>query len=466
MKHDYSQAWVEAKTAETMEQWSLCAATALPAGTKYTAKEHRAHEKAYDKGLRAVEREGRRAARTSAMRLETQRRIVALFPQFAAVALGLSGAENQLITGSFLPMGTELARWSRRFDRTLSNAGILQACRNAWTCCGLQALLGKPMELTPAVLAYSLLYPYSDNYLDHPGMSSGDKLDFSKRFRRRLLGAMEAPDNGHEASVWSMVQLIEDQHARLLYPQVYDCLLAIHRAQEDSIAQLKNGTKSAHESLEDGELLRISCAKGGTSVLADACLVEPLLSPEAVQLSFQWGVLLQLGDDLQDVREDLRRGSITLFTRAVAQGKSLDGLIGKLLNFSNQIADRMDRMRHGSSALKSLLRMSWRSLILMAVADVQGYCSPAFLADLEPSSSFRFKFLGERSEQLAEREAFYDVLFEAFLEGGAGERSRLPMPRTVGVGSLRHAGRPTPAADKLVGMTGSLRSVRVLLSSD
>jgi hypothetical protein len=466
MKHGYSQAWVEAKTAETMEQWSLCAATALPAGTKYTAKEHRAHEKAYDKGLRAVEREGRRAARTSALRLETQRRIVALFPQFAAVALGLSGAENQLITGSFLPMGTELARWSRRFDRTLSNAGILQACRNAWTCCGLQALLGKPMELTPAVLAYSLLYPYSDNYLDHPGMSSGDKLDFSKRFRRRLLGAMEAPDNGHEASVWSMVQLIEDQHARLLYPQVYDCLLAIHRAQEDSIAQLKNGTKSAHESLEDGELLRISCAKGGTSVLADACLVEPLLSPEAVQLSFQWGVLLQLGDDLQDVREDLRRGSITLFTRAVAQGKSLDGLIGKLLNFSNQIADRMDRMRHGSSALKSLLRMSWRSLILMAVADVQGYCSPAFLADLEPSSSFRFKFLGERSEQLAEREAFYDVLFEAFLEGGAGERSRLPMPRTVGVGSLRHAGRPTPAADKLVGMTGSLRSVRVLLSSD
>jgi hypothetical protein len=435
MKHGYSQAWVEAKTAETMEQWSLCAATALPAGTKYTAKEHRAHEKAYDKGLRAVEREGRRAARASAMRLETQRRIVALFPPFAAIALGLSGAADQLITGSFLPMGTELARWSRRFDRTLSNAGILQACRNAWTCCGLQALLGKPMELTPAVLGYSLLYPYSDNYLDHPGISSGDKLDFSRRFRRRLLGVMEAPDNGHEASVWSMVQLIEDQHARSLYPQVYDCLLAIHKAQEDSIAQLKNGTESAHESLEDAELLRISCAKGGTSVLADACLVEPLLSPEAVQLSFQWGVLLQLGDDLQDVREDLRRGSTTLFTRAVLQGKTLDGLIGKLLNFSHQIADRMDRMPHGSSALKSLLRMSWRSLILMAVAAVEGYCSPAFLADLEPSSSFRFKFLGERSEQLAGREAFYDVLFEAFLESGVGERSSLPMPRTVGVGS-------------------------------
>ena len=435
MKHGYSQAWVEAQTAETMERWSLCALTALPIAKHYTAKEHRAHEKAYNKGLRAVEREGKRRSRTSAERLEIEQRMVALFPQFASIALGLSGEENRLITGSFLPMGTELARWSRRFDRTLSNADILQACRNAWTCCGLQALLGKPMELTPAVLAYCLLYPYSDNYLDHPGMSTEDKLDFSRRLGRRLRGAIVTPENRHEASVWSMVQLIEEQHARLVYPQVYDCLLAIHQAQEESIAQLKNGAELALDPLENADVLRISCAKGGTSVLADACLVEPLLTSQAVQLSFEWGVLLQLGDDLQDVREDLGRGSITLFTRAIAQGKTLDGLIGKLLNFSKQIAERMDCMPHGTPALKSLLRTSWRSLILMAVADVQGYCSPAFLADLEPSSSFRFQFLSERSEQLAGREAFYDVLFDAFVEGGAGNGSRLPMPRTLGVGS-------------------------------
>jgi hypothetical protein len=169
-------------------------------------------------------------------------------------------------------------------------------------------------------------------------------------------------------------------------------------------------------------------------VLADACLVEPMLTPEAVQLSFEWGVLLQLGDDLQDVREDLRRGSITLFTRAVAQGKTLDALIRKLLNFSEQIAGRMDCMPHGTAAMKSLLRLSWRSLILMAVADVQGYCSHGFLAELEPSSSFRFKFLCERNEKLAGREAFYDVLFDAFLEGGPRDGRVLPKPRTLVAG--------------------------------
>jgi len=431
MEHRYSQAWVEAQTAETMEQWNRCEETSLPAAAQYTAKEHRAHEKAYDKGLKAVQREGRRVPRSAAERLQMQRRIVGLFPGFASIALGLSGEENALITNNFLPMGTELARWTRRFDATLSNADTIQACRNAWTCCGLQALLGKPMELTPAVLAYSLLYPYSDNYLDHAAHSTQDKLDFSERFRRRLKGHAISPTNAHEASVWSMVRLIEDQHPRVLFPQVYDCLLAIHHAQQESMAQLKSGAERLRETLEVAELLWISCAKGGTSVLADACLVEPLLTAEAVQLAFEWGVLLQLGDDLQDVREDLRRGSVTLFTRAVEQGRTLDALICKLLNFSEQIAGRMDRMPKGTAAMKSLLRMSWRSLILMAVADVQGYCSQAFLAELEPRSSFRFRFLRERNERLAGREAFYDVLFDAFLEGGPEHCSALPTPRAL-----------------------------------
>jgi hypothetical protein len=414
-----------------MEEWSRCALSFFPPSVRYTSREQRAHEKAYDQGLRAVQREGRRVPRNAAERLLIRQRIVALFPRFASVALGLDDDETGLITGNFLPVGTDLARWSRSFDATLTNADTIQACRNAWTCCGLQALLGLPMELTPSILAYSLLYPYSDNCLDHPSLSIAEKLEFSERFRRRLDGHWLTPANPHESAVWTMVQLIEEQYPRTRYPQVYDCLLAIHRAQELSIAQL-NGSLAANNSqsnsLDNSELLRISCAKGGTSVLADACLTQPLLDSQEIRLSFEWGVLLQLGDDLQDVREDLRRGSITLFTRAVAQGRPLDSLILQLLHFSHQIAGRMDRMPHGTPSIKSLLRMSWRSLILMAVADVQAYCSPAFLANLEPCSSFQFKFLRDRNQSLTGREALFDLLFDAFLEAGPGDRSKLPPP--------------------------------------
>ncbi|MGD0628980.1 MAG: hypothetical protein ABR987_06485 [Terracidiphilus sp.] len=428
MEQRFPWSWVETQVAETVGEWNRCALPpSLPPSVRYTTKEQRTHEKAYDDGLRAVQREGRRMPRNATERMVMQQRIVALFPRFASIALGLDGDETGLITDHFLPMGTELARWTRRFDRSLSNADTIQACRNAWTCCGLQALLGKPMELTPSILAYSLLYPYSDNYLDRPGLSTADKLEFSGRFRKRLCGDTLAPRSPHEASVWTMVQLIEEQYPRQHYPQVYDCLLAIHRAQEASIAQL-NTRHNIKNSLDNSELLRISCAKGGTSVLADACLTQPVLHPDEIRLAFEWGVLLQLGDDLQDVREDLRRGSITLFTRAVAQGKPLDSLILQLLHFSDQIAGRMDRMPRGASSMKSLLRMSWRSLILMAVADVQRYCSPAFLAALEPCSSFRFKFLRDRNQSLTGREALYDLLFDAFVEAGPGERSRLPLP--------------------------------------
>ena len=451
MEQPYCWSWVEAEVARTIETWKASARPSIPQSAHYSARQQRAHEKAYDKGLRAVQRETRRAPRNAAERLAAQQRIVALFPRFASIALGLAHEESELITGHFLPMGTELARWARNFDCSLSTSDIIQACRNAWSCCGLQGLLGQPTALTPSILAYSLLYPYSDNYLDHPSLSPADKLQFSERLRQRLSGQLLSPGNAHEAAVWTMVQMIEEQYPRPLHPQVFDSLLAIHRAQEESMAQLKSARRthnspanSIDSSLDNSALLRISCAKGGTSVLADAVLIRPCLTREEIEFAFDWGVLLQLGDDLQDVREDLRRGSLTLFTHAIAQGSPLDALIAQLLHFSEQIAGRMDRLPNGASSLKSLLRMSWRSLVLMAVADVSSFCSRAFIAGLEPCSSFRFKFLRTRNESLTGRQALYDALFEAFLEAGPDDRSTLPMPR-----NCQHPPAAQPVADLL-----------------
>jgi hypothetical protein len=65
----------------------------------------------------------------------------------------------------------------------------------------------------------------------------------------------------------------------------------------------------------------------------------------------------------------------------------------------------------------------------MAVADAQSFFSRAFLAELEPSSPFRFDFLRARNEKLTGRQALYATLFDAFIEAGADDRSDLPMPR-------------------------------------
>lgn len=275
MEQSYSWSWVEGQAAQNMSAWEDCAQRPWPGGPRFSRQEQKKREKAYDEGLRAVEREARKAPRTRAERLEAQRRVVAVFPGFAATALGFEGDAVDLLTGGFLPVGTELARWARRFDQSLSTADLVQACRNAWTACGLQALLGEPMRLTPSILGYSLLYPYSDNYLDHEDISQPEKVAFSARFRHRLRGQKIAARNPRDAAVWAMVQLIEDEYPRAQFPQVYECLLAIHQAQDLSLAQLKGSG-----GCDGSELLRISCAKGGTSVLADACLVRGWLSEE------------------------------------------------------------------------------------------------------------------------------------------------------------------------------------------
>jgi hypothetical protein len=340
-----------------------------------------------------------------------QDRVLASFGRFAGIALDLDEAAAELLTGGFLPIGAQFAQGSRRFDPKLAHEDIIQACRNAWTVCGLQPLLGEPMRLTPSIVGYSLLYPYSDNYLDAAGTTTKEKLEFSCRFLARLRGEPLAPANRREKSVWDLVAMIESQYPRASFPQVHDCLIAIHGAQEQSLAQLKS-----HGNCSDADILRISCAKGGSSVLADACLCRGWVNEEESEFAFDWGVLLQLGDDLQDVRSDLRRRSKTLFTRAVAAGRTIDAETAQLLNMSDRVSRRMNRLPNGGSVLKGLLRMSWRSLIVMAVSEAHEYFSPAFLAEMERRSPFRFAFLRARQKQLGKRRGLYSNLFDIFLE--------------------------------------------------
>ena len=135
----------EAQVAQTVEVWDRRRGTAQRKTGRSTArKQQQEREKAYDQGLRAVEREVKRAPRTKADRIKTQDRIVASFARFSAAALDLEGDTVNLLTDDFLPVGTKLARWARQFDPNLGMADIIQACRNAWTACGLQPLLGEP----------------------------------------------------------------------------------------------------------------------------------------------------------------------------------------------------------------------------------------------------------------------------------------------------------------------------------
>ena len=423
MERTYNWSWVESQVSATIGEWQSCGIFRAEDGPRFSAAEQQRKEDAYDEALRTVECEAKQARHSRSDRIAAQRRIVAVFPPFASVALGLEDDAVHLLSNGFLPIGTQFAQWARRFDPNLTMADTIQACRNAWTVCGIQPLLGDRMQMTPSILGYSLLYPYSDNYLDSEKISTSRKLEFSTRFRDRLCGLPLVPRESHESAVWAMVRLIEEQFPRPRFPRVYECLLAIHQAQENSMAQLKRSPRAS-----DPELLRLTSAKGGTSVLADACLSHGFLSDDEARFAFDWGVLLQLGDDLQDVQDDLKHGAATLFSRTAAAGLPLDHLVRQLLAFSEKVADKIEQLPHGDPALKRLLRMSWRSLILMAVARSHRFFSREFLAEFEPASPFRFEFLRARHKKLAGRRGLYKILFESFLDSGEADLSNLPQP--------------------------------------
>jgi hypothetical protein len=419
----YGWPWMEAQVEQTVELWHESAAASTRNARRYSHREQEEHEKAYDEALNAVEADLQWVPGSEAERLGTHERIVASFAQFSARALDLNGEAIELLTREFLPIGTDLARWARRFDPGLSMDSIVQASRNAWTACGLQPLLGARVTLSPSILGYSLLYPYSDNYLDDGEVPAEKKLRFSRRFRCRLLGEKLPAEDDRESAMWTLIVLIEMQYPRGRFPQVFDCLLAIHQAQERSIGQIHSRYPG-----DEGEVLRVSCGKGGSSVLADACLAHGSLGRQESEFAFQWGVLLQLGDDLQDVRDDMRRGSTTLFSRAAAAGKQLDELTVQLLNFGQSVGRRMEELPHGTPTLKNLLRISWGSLIIKAVADSHEFFSAGFLQEAERCSPFRFDFLRVRRDRLASRQGLYARLFGALMESRQDYKSELPAP--------------------------------------
>ncbi|MBU4439841.1 MAG: hypothetical protein KJ779_09750, partial [Firmicutes bacterium] len=146
---------------------------------------------------------------------------------------------------------------------------MLQALRNAWIMNLLQVLFKIKVEYTPSVFAYSMLYPYTDNYLDSTEVSFEDKKQISKIFKSRLEGEQIKPNNAYEEALFNLVGMIESQYSRETHNELYESLLCIHDAQCNSLTQ-NNEMISPFEK----DVLGISAEKGGASVLADAYLVN------------------------------------------------------------------------------------------------------------------------------------------------------------------------------------------------
>ena len=102
MERHYNWAWVESAVSAAIADWNNCAGAQVDRGPWFNPREQEGSEAAYDRALLAVEREAKRARLGARERQQAQRRIVAIFPRFASVALGLEDEAVRLLTDGFL----------------------------------------------------------------------------------------------------------------------------------------------------------------------------------------------------------------------------------------------------------------------------------------------------------------------------------------------------------------------------
>jgi hypothetical protein len=271
----------------------------------------------------------------------------------------------------------------------------------------LQRLLGVPVDVTPAVLAYSLLYPYTDNFLDDTSVGRASKAAFVARFGERLAGHRLAPAHRLEAQVFRLVELIEGQYPRARHPHVFDALLAIHAAQVRSVTLLSSSTP--------GEVIEIAVEKGGTSVLADGFLVGGALTRAQAECLYGLGVFLQLRDDLEDLADDRRRKQATVFS-SLRWYRRLDDPTMRTLAIGRATLERLGAFDTPSARpVRALMARSLLLTITDAAASAAHRYRRPYREMLERHSPFRFACLLEQRRRVSHAQGSFTGVLEAWL---------------------------------------------------
>ncbi len=333
------------------------------------------------------------------------------FPVFRAFLQNVFDFETDqfaiILSDDFKNVSKDFFYKARMFGPDLSPGNIYQGMRNVWIMNGLQLMMGLPVEITPSVFAYSMIYPYSDNLLDDPNISGAEKQEFSRRFNRRLQGEKVEPESETESQLFRLVGMFEDQFPRNEFPKVYESLYAIQQGQTHSLNLINcNG-------LNESEVQKICFEKGGASVLADGYLVAGRLTDEQEQALFGYGIYLQLLDDIQDVKEDTESNTKTLFS-CLDGTPDLGAFVNRTIHFGRKAMEELHCFK--GTEMETMLRLMNRSIETMVIESVglnpDSY-SEDYLQKLEQHSPLRFEFIRQkRTQSKSQRFSMFKKYFE------------------------------------------------------
>ncbi len=402
------------------ELWDNCKTDFPVLDKSYLYREKRNRETRLDEFVQAL-KEGMQQGENLSTEIDTAfffRKMEEFFRE------GLDYSDEQLqviLSPGMIDSTLDFVSEAKRFDPLMPADSIFQACRNVWIMNGIQYVLGVPVSVSPSIFAYSMLYPYSDNLLDDPDITTQEKLEFSSRFEQRLRGSRVSAMNRSEEKIGELVQMIESEWDRQTYPEVYNSLLAIHKAQTDSMFLL------SHD-LADEDIFRICVGKGGASVVADGYLIIGDLNNHQKQFLYDYGAFLQLLDDLQDASEDRAVGLMTCFSSSEDK-KHSEELLNRAFHLGFDIMAEVDWLNTcNSDAFKSVMKKSIDLFIIEAVITNRLFFKRRFVRKMETFSPFRYSFIRKRSRTLS---PYQKILFRNIEEFAFSREKKEPVQLLV-----------------------------------
>lgn len=389
--------------------WWECPTIAPDLGRTYELRWQLENEKRTDQVLEVLEEAMLQPRGIGWDRERLLRNLTDTFYEYTQEVLGLGeGPVKALRAYGFEDALMQFTWMARKFDPAMGMMDIYQAGRNLWSMNFVQLLLGLPIEVTPGAFAYSMLYPYTDNYLDDPQVDENAKRLFNQRFARRLAGEGLEPLNEREERIYALVGMIEAQYERWYFPQVYDSLLAIYRAQTRSLSLLR-GDASPYMI----DVLGICLEKGGTSVLADGYLVAGDLTPAQREKMFAYGALTQLVDDLEDAQSDRQAGLMTVFSQTSGRWR-LDEVTNRVIHFGERVVEIL--AKDAPASLEPLLTLFHDAIPLVTIEAAAGqrrYFSRDYVLNMQEHYPLRFGAMDRRRKRLYRKRNELSALVDA-----------------------------------------------------
>lgn len=274
----------------------------------------------------------------------------------------------------------------RAFDETLTPAQIWQALRNYFIYAMIVDMQGNAQNAGDPILAYSLLYPYTDNYIDDAQITKPDKERYNQMIALQLKGESPVPQNVLESKTCRLLDMILSAYENPAKKRIAGTLLELLEAQNCSIGQQQTA-------ITEEQILEISMWKGSTSVLADYLFATPQWTEYEESFYLKFGFLLQLTDDLQDIDEDRKSGSHTLMTTAASR-RRLEPCVNRLLWFTWNTIREFEPV---NPSLQTFVLKYCVELSLLTAAMSPQFFSGKYLKAIEPYLPFSLDFLRKSS---------------------------------------------------------------------